>query len=90
MTNKTLIGNTKKEKLLNLLRNCTDRYITLSIINPDMVHSEYVTVFYQDFHFKADVIERDYNDNLELYRNNKVRIDAVLGTMFLEEEVYIY
>lgn len=90
MNNNILEGNTKKEKLLNLLRNSTDKYITLSIINPDMIHSEYLTIFYQDFHFKADVIERDYNDNLELYRNKKVKIDAVLGTMFLEEEIYIY
>lgn len=89
MNNNILDGNTKM-LLLNLLRNSTDKYITLVIINPDMIHSEYLTIFYQDFHFKADVIERDYNDNLELYRNKKVKIDAVLGTMFLEEEIYIY
>lgn len=85
----TIKGNTKKEKLLNLLKTCGARYITLSIVNPDMLHSEYVTVFNPDFEFKAEVIDRDYNDDLELYRNNNVKIDSVLGTMFLEEEAHI-
>lgn len=87
--NVNLIGNTKKEKLIYLFKTCKEKYITLAIVNPDMLRSEYLTVFRPDFKYKAEVIDRDYNDDLKLHRNDRVKIEAILGTIFLEEVVYI-
>lgn len=84
------MNKTKKEQLLELFKTCTDPYITLSIISPDMEHSEYLTVFRADYETKSEVINRDYNDNLELYRNTNVKIDAVLALAIVENDVYIY
>lgn len=84
-----LIGNTKKEKLMYLFETCKENYITLAIVNPDMLRSEYITVFRPDFKHKAEIIDRDYNDDLKLHRNDRIKIEAVLGTVFLEEFVYI-
>lgn len=80
----------KKEKLINLLKTCKEPHITLSIMNPDMEHSEYLTIFRVDYETKADVINRDYNDDLELYRNTRVKIDSVISLAIVENETYIY
>lgn len=85
-----LQGSTKKEKLLYLFKTCREPHITLAIVSPDMEHCEHVTVFRADYEYKANAISRDYDDDLKLYRNQNVRIDSVLGTVFLEETVYIY
>lgn len=85
-----LKGSTKKEKLLYLFKTCTEPHITLAIVNPDMEHCEHVTVFRADYEHKAATISRDYDDDLKLYRNHNVKIDAVLGVVFLEEVTYIY
>lgn len=80
----------KKERLINLFKTCKEPHITLSIMNPDMEHSEYITVFRADYKAKADVIDRDYNDDLELYRNTRVKIDSVISLAIIENETYIY
>lgn len=80
---------TKKEKLINLFKNCTEPHITLCIKNPDMEHSEYLTIFRVDYETKAEVINRDYNNNLELYRNTRVKIDSVVSLALIENETYI-
>ena len=80
----------KKERLLELFKICREPHITLSIMNPDMEHSEYLTIFRVDYEAKAGVIDRDYNDNLELYRNTRVKIDSVISLAIVENETYIY
>lgn len=81
---------TKKQQLLNLFKTCREPHITLSIMNPDMEHSEYLTIFRPDYEVKSEVINRDYNDNLELYRNTRVKIDSVISLAIVENETYIY
>lgn len=81
---------TKKEKLINLFKTCREPHITLSIMNPDMEHSEYLTIFRADYETKAEVIDRDYNENLELYRNTRVKIESVISLAIVENETYIY
>lgn len=83
-------GTTKKEKLLNLLRSSNEEHITLCIVSPDKEHSEYITVFRQDFKYKAENIDREYDSDLRLHRNDRVKIDCVLGLTFAEEVTYIY
>lgn len=43
----------KKERLLELFKTCREPHITLSIMNPDMEHSEYLTIFRADYETKT-------------------------------------
>ena len=68
---------TQKESLLNLLRKVEVTEITLYIKNPEMKMNERITFSAPDFQYKADYIERVYDDDLRLINNKTIQIVGV-------------
>lgn len=68
---------TQKESLLNLLRKVEATEITLYIKNPEMKMNERITFSAPDFQYKADYIERAYDDDLRLIHNRTIQIVGV-------------
>lgn len=68
---------TQKESLLNLLRNVEATEVTLYIKNPEMKMYEKITFSAPDFQYKADYIERSYDDDLRLNHNKTIQIVGI-------------
>ena len=68
---------TQKESLLNLLRTVKATEITLYIKNPEMKMYEKITFSAPDFNYKADYIERTYDEDLRLVHNKTIQIVGI-------------
>ena len=69
---------TKKSKLIKWLkeqgREYPEQYITLLVDNQDMLDIERITFRGRDAHYKANYIQKVYNDELLLEKAPHIRI----------------